>query len=517
MNTISTKKKPAKPGNKKKKVTLIMKAIPPWTKFYYGGRMGYAFEAEPGMFIPLPSEGQVRQHLTHHGVHKKNLGTALCSIRKENLVKWIGPVAGYKTGLHDSVDSGGKILVTEAPKIIDATQGDFPLIERILKGLFDDPDHPLQFHAVMCWLKQARINVKAGKRRPIPVLAIVGPRNSGKSLFLEIARVALGGRSASAYRALTKENGFNSEILGAELLTIDDEVASRDPRARSHFAQALKNVIFSGSVRIEGKNKDAFNARPVHALAVALNDEPEHIRVLPERDESLGDKISLIKAGYADITAAECADREAFFARIMSEMPAFLYYLEGLAIPEQLEDSRTIVGVFVHPMILKNLEDISPEHRLFGLISQCDTVTDSWRVNGYWEGTSAELDTALKHYESPTASEARSLLQWNNSTGTYLGRLSKSVRYPVESGPYRKGNQTWKIKDPDYKERKALIIKDQKLSREKEAPKSLFQIFWENPPYDPESFVGVFDDFPNEKNSEVFYSEDGAMEQVFYY
>jgi hypothetical protein len=503
MNSKSQRKAPAKGAKtNKKKIKINIKAAPPWTKFYYGERMGFAFEAAPAVFITLPTEGPVRQHLSNLGVPKEQIVDTLCAIRLTNRVKWMGPVAGHKTGIYESKDSGGKILVTEPPIIVEAKQGDFPLIKRILKGLFDDPSEPLQYQAVLCWLKQARENVKAGRRRPIPVLAIVGPRNSGKSLFLEIARVSLGGRSSSAYRALTRENGFNSEILGAELLTIDDEVASKDPRARSNLAQALKNVLFASSVRIEGKNKDAFNARPVHALAIALNDEPEHIRVLPERDDSLGDKISLIKARYANISDSECENKEVFFQRILDELPAFLYFLEGLSVPAKLQDSRTGVGVFVHPEILRNLEDISPEHRLFGLILQCDDVTSSFKSHGFWQGTSAQLDTALKYYESSTASEARSLLSWNNSTGTYMGRLSKSERYPVEGGPHRNGIQTWIITDPNAK------MKTQK-------PKPLINLSFDKAEYDPDAFVGL-PDLPPEVG-EFFYGDDGAVEHVLYF
>jgi hypothetical protein len=503
MNAKSKKKTPAEPAKKtKRKIKTSIRSIPPWTRFYYGAKMGYAFEAAPDVFIPLPAEGQVRQHLINLRMPKEQILDALCAIRTQNLVKWIGPVAGHKTGIHVSKDAGGKILVTEPPIIINARQGNFPLIDRILRGLFDDPEQPFQLMAVLCWLKQARENVKAGRRRPLPVLAIIGPRNSGKSLFLEIARVSLGGRAASAYRALTKENGFNAEILGAELLTMDDEVASKDPRARSNLAQSLKNALFASSMRIEGKNKDAFNIRPVHALAIALNDEPEHIRVLPERVESLGDKISLIKTGYANINSAECADREVFFERIMDEIPAFLYYLESLTTPKNLQDSRTGVGVFLHPDVLKSLEEISPEHRLFGLILQCSVIQESWRKEGFWVGTAAELDSILKNNLSTTAFEAKSLLSWNNSTGTYLGRLSKSKRYPVEHGSHQKGNQTWKIIDPD--------ARVSSLSSPTGAMPSLTHS------YDEDSFVGL-PDVPGELEWDVSFSEDGAMEQVLYF
>jgi len=100
MNVRSQKKVLANGAKtKKKKIKITIKSAQPWTKFYYGARMGYAFEADPGVFIPLPAEGQVRQHLCSYGISKELIGEALCTIRRHNLVKWMGPVAGYKTGI----------------------------------------------------------------------------------------------------------------------------------------------------------------------------------------------------------------------------------------------------------------------------------------------------------------------------------------------------------------------------------------------------------------------------------
>jgi len=419
-----------------------------WQRFYYWGKGGYIMALEDGKFLPLPYESQVRQHLNGMGIPGRCHSEMLCKIRSHNLVQWAGPIAGIKCGLHQSEDSGQSFLVTHSPIILEAVRGRCSLIKRIMRGLFDDPNKPDQFIHVMGWLKQARTNVKNGCRRPLQALALVGPRKAGKSLFLEIARIALGGRQASAYRAITGESGFNSQILGAELLTIDDEVASRAPFARICFAQAIKKVFFAPSLLLEAKGKDAFNARPVHALIIALNDEAEHIRVLPEIDHNLKDKISLIKCGRMDVSPSELRDREGFWQYILSEMPAFLYYLENFPVPEELFDERTGVKAYHSEELISKLQEISPEQELYELLIQNQTVRHGFAADGVWQGKAVELKAALEA-DDATRHASRHLLQRQGSLGDYLGRLAKSRRFCVSKGPQQRGIQTWRLSAPD--------------------------------------------------------------------
>lgn len=422
--------------------------VEPWKRFYYSG-YGYAMEVGAGRFIPLPFESQVCAHLEKMGIStRQEIRDSMCLIREKNYVSWIGPVAGYKSGLHSSPDAQAKILVTQSPVIIQAVEGEFPLIKRIIKGLFYDPDYPMQFVAVMGWLHQARKNIVQGKRRPIPALALVGPIESGKTLFLEMSRVCFGGRSAPAYRALGHVNGFNSEILGAELLTVDDEVVSSDRRARFRFGQAIKSFIFGSSVRIEGKGKEAFTARPIHALAIAINDDPQHVQVLPELDHTLSDKISLIRTGRANLLPGEADDRELFMERINAEIPAFLYKLENFEIPAELYNSRTGCGAWQHPAILEMLSEIAPETRLWELIQQCPNLHPAIE-NGVFRirATAVEIEQALME-NSTTMSSARTLLRWNGAMGAYLGKLADSGRVGVSRGGQRGGIQTWVIELP---------------------------------------------------------------------
>lgn len=410
--------------------------------FYYNGS-GY-FMREGDLFIPL-TEGRVSKHLKKRGLSTKDVDLAICHITAKHFVEWVGPMAGHRTGIHTDEDSGRQFLVTRPPQIIESSPGDWELVRRIVRGLFMTETYPDQFQVVMGWVKQARENVKRGVRRPIPALAMVGPINSGKTLFLEIIRLALGGRSAPAFRALTNENGFNADILGAELLTVDDQMAPRDKGARVRFGQAIKSQLFASTLRVEEKHQNAFSTRPVHALALALNDEPQHVQVLPEMDPSLSDKITLIKTGRADFLPGETDDRERLMAQIKAEIPSFLHWLEQLEIPEHLCHPRTGIAAWHHPSVLAMLQEISPENRLLELINQCETFSPHLNVPGNpWRGTAAEMEGVLM--EDPvTRSATKTLTSWNGAIGTYLRRLIAKASPIIRDGGQRQGIQTWVI------------------------------------------------------------------------
>jgi hypothetical protein len=391
---------------------------------YYAGRGGYAIEFDRD-YIPL-SETAVGQHLRKAGVKKGAVSDLLCDIRTQNFVSYIGPVAGYQSGLHISEDSNRPFLVTTGPTLIEGAEGDWPFLRGFFAELFGNGE---QHDAVMAWLRQARRNLIAGKRRPLPAAVLVGPRNCGKSLFGEVARLALGGRSAPAFAALSGLSSFNADIIGAELLTIDDEIASKDGRARTALAQGIKKHLFAANVRVEAKNKDALALRPVQAVVIAVNDEPEHLQVLPMLDDSVADKISLFACQRASLDGQD--DRDTIAQLVREEMPALVHYLDQSDHPASLRDKRTGCAAWQHPDVVAALQSISPEEQMRELMQQCDAITEAVESGGGWRGSATELQRLL--FENPvTGQAARSLLRYSSTCGTYLGRLQVSGRASMD-------------------------------------------------------------------------------------
>lgn len=410
-------------------------------KVFYAGRGGYALETN-GRYIPLPSEGQVRAHILRAGADRDELMALLCDIREKNYVAHIGPVAGFPPGLHTSVDSGENFLVTTGPAIVEGIAGKFPFIKAFLRELLEDSKRPDQYANVWAWLSQARRNLMRRERRPLPALVLVGPVNGGKSLFIELTRQVLGGRSASAMSVLNGTSVFNADVCGAELLTVDDEIASRDHRMRVAFAHGIKRHFFNGSVRVEQKYRDALTLRPIQALVVSVNDEVESLRVLPPLDESLNDKITLVFCGKASLGGLD--EREAIAGHIREELPALVERLDRYVIPPEQAHPRTGVRAWHHPRVLRLLREGSPEEVLRELLSECPAVSLAIQSGEPWDGTAAELQGLLVT-NPKTAAIARSLLSYAKACGELLGKLRTSGRGDISRRKVQ-GITRWKIR-----------------------------------------------------------------------
>jgi hypothetical protein len=283
---------------------------------------------------------------------------------------------------------------------------------------------------LLAHMRQARRNLLDGERRPLPALALVGPKNCGKTLLIEVYRKLLGGRSANALAALSGDQ-FNADTLAAELLVIDDEIASKDHRARTALAQGIKRNAFATSVRFRPLYREGLNMRPIQAIVIAVNDETEHLQVLPAIDESMADKLTLLQCSKANLDGLD--DRKKIMSIIDAELPAFLYHLENSDHPHHLRDSRTGVRAWQNHEILSRLDSISPEQRFRELLLQTVEITDAIKKNGFWRGTAAEIERILTDYYSPTRHAAGSLLTWNGACGSYISRLGKSGTSTITS------------------------------------------------------------------------------------
>jgi hypothetical protein len=387
------------------------------TRFFYNGR-SFCMKSPSG-FIPLPAEAPVRQHLGILGVPPKRQAEVLCAIREQQMVGYIGPVAGLPAGLHEC--NGDKVLVTKGPTIIEGQKGTDTFIHDLLTGLLGDPDYPQQLQTFLDWLAHSRRAIKAGKRVQTPVVALTGKRGSGKSLAIEIIKRSLGGRSAKAYRFMSGDSPFNADLVGSELLVVDDDAASKDHRSRMALTQHIKANFFSGSFRLEAKGRDAIECFPVHALVMAVNEDPDHLRVLPELEESMEDKINLLKTWSSPIPQG--LDFAGIGERLTRSLPAFLYELDQRDISGAY-DERKRLKCFWHPEVVEALGCLSPERQLLELIHQCWSVTEDIRNHGKWVGVASELEAKLTEFGASTANAAKRLFSWPAACGAYLGRLS---------------------------------------------------------------------------------------------
>lgn len=399
-----------------------------------------------GDYMGIP-ETAMRRHLRGQGVNPDCTRDALLSELDEALnhlqldcgVHYAGTLAGCSKGIHESC--GNRILVTSSPKLIEPKPGSFPILDKLLENLFAD-EITDQRPYVLAWLKIAIEALRAGVIRPGQVLVMAGPANCGKSLLQNIITLLLGGRSAKPWRYMAGQTPFNSELFGSEHLMIEDESASTDIRVRRELGAKIKDFTVNEVQSCHAKGRPALSLRPFWRVSVSLNDEPENMMILPPLDESIEDKMHLLKVHKREMPmrTQDQAGRAAFWTAINNELPAFVHHLLEWEIPESIRCDRFGVKAFHHPALLASLDDLAPESRLLSLI---DAVLFPGVVNDDVEITADELQSRLVN--SSMGYESRRLLSWPTACGVYLSRLEK--KHPGRFKNQRtRFNRGWLIK-----------------------------------------------------------------------
>ncbi len=419
--------------------------------YYDHQQKHYWMPDAPGNWMQVNEVGVVRK-LRTQGIRDKAgkgeistpMDHVLVEIQANNVIHYSAPLAGHDKGVHRIL--GRRILVTESPRLIEPVPGEWPLLAKILENMLDDPIHD-QRPYFLGWLKVAVEALHAKRIRPGQALALAGPKNCGKSLWQNLITELLGGRMAKPYSYMTGRTPFNSELFAAEHLMIEDEAASTDMRARRAFGAELKNMTVSDNRRFHAKHREALTLNPFWRLTISVNDEPENLMVLPPLDESLVDKIILLRARCRPMpidTSTE-SGRQAFSSRLTAELPHLVHHLFNWSIPAELVSGRFGVKHYHHPDLLRSIDDLSSELRLLSLVD--GEVFHNPCAEEPWEDTAEALERRLTGPNSHCRHEAQKLFSFTTACGVFLGRLAKLKPERVSERRSRWG-RLWKIEPP---------------------------------------------------------------------
>jgi hypothetical protein len=352
------------------------------------------------------------------------LDEVLLGIQHNCDVHFAGPLAGYATGIYDMC--GRRILVTESPRIIKPKRRDWPMLHTVINGMLQgEKDKKFdQARYLYGWLKIAYEALCAGSPRPGQGLVLAGEYDCGKSLFQNIITHILGGRSARPYQFMAGLTPFNADLFGSEHQMIEDDQASSDIRSRRNFGAQWKGITAADEKRCHAKGRTAVMLTPFWRLSVSVNDEPENLMVLPPIDESIQDKLIILRASRSPkgmpMPTGTNAQRKAFWRTLVGELPAFIHFLNEWEIPQELQGDRFGITHFHHPEILEAIDALAPESKLLSLIKH---YLDSLGDSEWGPATAEKLERDLNGSDSQY--EAKKLFSFNNACGVYLGRLAK--------------------------------------------------------------------------------------------
>jgi hypothetical protein len=412
--------------------------------FFSGATRSWWVRTSAGFFVEM-DKSMIVKELTRLGIGKKQKGESLGEIDQfllrtaKDPVAYSGPLAGHKAGPIDHPN--GRILVTTPCRPLQGIDAPCSDILEWLHQLANRDER--QFQTLLIWMHLRRRALLKGTWRAGQLLVLAGPAGCGKS-FLQsrIVTPLLGGRIARPYRYMHGGTEFNAELFAAEHLSIEDESPARDLTSRRALGNHVKSMLFSAVQSCHPKGRTPINITPIWAMSLSVNEEPENLMVLPPIDETLADKLIILKCRKPEPPPGHPEEMQALLRMVDRELPAFAHYLDTLSIPPNYAEPRTGLRHYHNPEIVEALQGLSPEAKLDQLITAAFLQDSS-----EWEGKALELETALTRWDSPWRHEAQRLFTFNTACGVYLSRLA--VAMPDR---YRKrtlhGEHRWLIRTP---------------------------------------------------------------------
>lgn len=357
-------------------------------------------------------------------------------------VDMVGRLAGYSEGFVQQDEL--RFLVTSSPDLIAPEPGDWSMLEGVMKNLLGEVQLPYFYG----WLKVALQMFESQTWMAGQVVALCGPPQAGKNLLTYLVQKLFGCRApGKPYDYMTKGTTFNADLIGAELLTIEDEISHTDLKTRRAFGARIKDLAVNKTRRLHKKYVDGAVVNALQRLIISLNDEPERVLILPPIDDDVADKIMIFKVERHEMpmpTDTPQAEK-AFGDALVAQLPAFVHFLREWEIPEDLRSNRCGVIHYHHPDILLMLNAQSPETKLMTLI---DDIVFAGRTNP-WQGKAIDLERLLVGTPDNTVQrEVRKLLASNNSCGRYLARLAAKNGNRVIQHPGHAGIHNWTIHPP---------------------------------------------------------------------
>ncbi len=271
----------------------------------------------------------------------------------------------------------------------------FPYIAALLDGYFDPPE---QLPFFLSWLAYAYRSALAGRPRNGQVPFLAGDVNQGKTLLSNVVVGDLMGGHMDASDYLLGESRFNKELFEVGLWTVDDTVPSSDPRKQQLYSAMLKKIPANYSFQYHPKFRDQLMLPWAGRVIITCNADPESIRILPDVEMSLLDKVMLFKVATAERDFTDAADR------IRAELSFFAGFLRDFEIPEQCRgDARFGVKCYHHAELIETAQQSGKTAAFTELLEMFKQSIFSDKSREEWTGSATQLlsemmaDEVTKH------------------------------------------------------------------------------------------------------------------------
>ena len=300
------------------------------------------------------------------------------------------PSGPIKTGASTVLNTFTRRAMTpaEATGVVWGDEGPMPFTSWLIDGLLSSAE---QRDYLLSWLhyfyKGAHdYDLQSGQN-----IFIVGGAGVGKTLFSTRVIAPLVGGHVTAEDYLMGSTSFNSQLFESAYWTIDDNSATTDAATHRRFSTIIKRMAANTTFEYHAKFQVPVQVSWRGRVCVTMNADEESIRMLPDLDISILDKICIFKAAESSEGRDFPPSRE-LEVKLARELPYFARYLLEFEVPAHCRGGARYGIKSFHETSLMRIAHHSS--RAFSFAEMLDDWRNEYFVEhsvDEWRGTSYQL------------------------------------------------------------------------------------------------------------------------------
>ena len=366
---------------------------------------------------------------------------AMHSIQELNRVE--GAIPLVFRGAGEVLFEGRRFLNTATVRVLPAAEAGgganygefFPWLAKFFDHLFDPTEQRDYFFAEM---RRFYLDCVTDTPSNGHVIFIAGDTGIGKTLLSTKIVGGLVGGSADASEFLLGREKFPSYLFEKALWSVDDTTPSADSKAHSVYTAILKKIPANTQFVYNEKFKKACMLPWQGRIIVTLNNDAESLRILPDAEQSLLDKIVLLKCASSAVKIPRDVERV-----ITEELPYFARWLMDWEVPNALVGpARYGVVPYHHPDLLASAGQLSVSAAFVELLEAFFEATEV----DVWRGTATELKRDIAQIDA-LATIAMDFSTWK--IGKSLSSMAAQGLAVTPASTERRGrSRVWEVRYP---------------------------------------------------------------------
>ena len=369
------------------------------SSLYYDGK-AYWRQDSSGFWVPTCKDDlrlmlKVKYDLSSATQKKENssdVDKVMFAIQEQKAVVAAMPFVHFPTGLvkQDKLT----YLNTSAVACIEPESNSvewgvgFPWLAEFIDGLFDPAEQKEYF---LAWWKHFYQNGYNRTPQSGQAIFIAGETGVGKTLLsTAIVSKSVGGHvDASSY--LLGEERFTSHVVASPVMSVDDTVPASDQKRHTRYSAMIKKIAANRYHTFEEKFQKAGQVTWLGRVIVTCNLDPESVRLLPNVELSLLDKICLFRCGTTKRVFPNSCE---LMNIVNDELPYLCRWLIDWKVPEHCKGtSRFGVKSYHEAQLYQAALQTSASYSFFELLADFLSAYSSCvgKDKQAWEGTATQL------------------------------------------------------------------------------------------------------------------------------